>query len=171
MSGFEIHADEFKWINGPEDDPNDLCLHGHVVAQIGDTVLEDTGTVSATALYLLKTLKADRIMNGSDAQMIPCCGFFWTANKDLSEVGILGCDAGTDWSTIHEDGHIKIVLESGKEEHVDFSEYRDEVFRFADEIEAYYKRCKPKIVPEDEFSRNGYIAFWNEWRRLREEQA
>ena len=33
-----------------------------VTVQFGDTVLEDTGTVSATALYLLKTLTNDKLM-------------------------------------------------------------------------------------------------------------
>ena len=56
MGIFKIDVNGFRWINGPEDDPQDLCLHGHVTVRIGDTVLEDDGTVSATALYLLKTL-------------------------------------------------------------------------------------------------------------------
>lgn len=53
MGVFKISVDNFKWINGEADDPNDLCLHGHVSVQIGSSLLEDTGTVSATALYLL----------------------------------------------------------------------------------------------------------------------
>lgn len=55
MGIFKIDVTDLQWINGPEDDPQDLCLHGHVTARIGDTILEDDGTVSATALYLLKT--------------------------------------------------------------------------------------------------------------------
>ena len=46
---FEIDADQFSWICGPEDDSEDLCLHGHVTVQIGKTVMEYDGTVSATA--------------------------------------------------------------------------------------------------------------------------
>ena len=56
MGTFVIDVDEFTWICGLEDDPEDLCLHGHVTVQIGKTVMEYDGTVSATALYLLKTL-------------------------------------------------------------------------------------------------------------------
>lgn len=62
MGVFRIKADNFEWIGGAADDPQDLCLHGHVTVQFGDTVLEDTGTVSATALYLLKTLTNDKLM-------------------------------------------------------------------------------------------------------------
>ena len=59
---FKITADDLQWIGGAVDDPQDLCLHGHVTVQFGDTVLEDCGTISATALYLLKTLSEDKIM-------------------------------------------------------------------------------------------------------------
>lgn len=136
MGIFKIDADKFQWINGIEDDPNDLCLHGHVMVQVGMNFFDDVGTV---------------------------------ANADLSEVTISGCDTGTDWSIIHSDGGIKIVLPSGVEEQVDFSDYKAEVFRFVDKIEACYKSCQPKNIPEDEFCRNGYVAFWNEWHRHRKE--
>lgn len=167
MSGFQIDADEFQWIDGTADDPYDLCLHGHVRVQIGDTILEDDGTVSATALYLLKTLEEDKQMSEVDIQMVPCCGHFMIANADLTEVQIIGCDNGTDWSTIHENGQIKITVPSGESTYIDFSAYQAEVFRFADKIEAFYQACKPKIMPKDEFDRNGYLAFWNEWHRRR----
>ncbi|MDE6259837.1 MAG: hypothetical protein K2M42_03090 [Oscillospiraceae bacterium] len=167
MGVFKIDADQFQWINGPEDDPNDLCLHGHVMVQVGANFFEDVGTVSATALYLLKSLEKDKIMSRYDIQMIPCCGHFLIANGDLSEVTISGCDTGTDWSILHSDGGIKIILPFGAEEQVAFPDYQAEVFRFADKIEAYYKACQPKVIPEDEFSKNGYAAFWNEWHRRR----
>lgn len=169
MGIFKIDADGLEWINGPEDDPNDYCLHGHVTVQVGTTVFDDYGTVSATALYLLKSLKEDRALKGNDVQMIPCCGHFLIPNDDLSEVQILGCNDGTDWSILHENNKVRIILPSGVEESVDFSDYKAEVFRFADKIEAYYKSCKPKIIPKDEFHKNGYTAFWNEWHRRRDE--
>ena len=42
MGIFKIDVDNFQWINGPEDDPQNLCLHGHVTARIGDTLLENS---------------------------------------------------------------------------------------------------------------------------------
>ena len=167
MNIFKIDADQFQWINGMEDDPDDLCLHGHVMVQIGPRILEDTGTVSATALYLLKSLTEDKIMDCHHLQMIPCCGHFLIANEDLSQVEIIGCDTGTDWAVFHQGDKVKIVLDSGEEEIVNFENYRREVFRFADKVEAFYHSCKPKNLPKDEFSRNGYLAFWNEWHRRR----
>lgn len=165
MGTFKIKADEFQWINGAADDPQDLCLHGHITARFGDTVLEDYGTVSATALYLLKTLSEDKIMAPYDIQMIPCCGHFLIANNDLTEVQISGCDTGTDWSTVHEGNAVRLILPSGQEEVVTLREYQYEVLDFAKKVKRFYDSCTPKEIPEDEFDRNGYTAFWNEWQR------
>ena len=165
MGVFKIKADHFEWIGGAADDPKDLCLHGHVTVQFGDTILEDHGTVSATALYLLKTLSENKIMAPYDIQMIPCCGHFLIANKELTNVMISGCDKGTDWSTIHEDNTVRLLLPSGQEEIVTLREYQYAVLDFADSVKCFYDSCTPKEIPEDEFDRNGYTAFWNEWQR------
>ena len=170
MSTFKIDVDNFTWITGEADDPEDLCLHGHVTVRIGDTILEDDGTVSATALYLLKTLSEDKVMAEYDIQMIPCCGHFLIPNQELTEVEISGCDKGTDWTTLHEGDCVKLILPSGQTEFVELAEYQKEVFRFADKVEGYYQSCTPKILPKDEFHRNGYISFWNEWHRRRGNQ-
>lgn len=168
MGVFKIDADNFEWIGGVEDDPKDLCLHGRVIVQIGNTVLEDYGTVSATALYLLKTLTENKNTTElCDIQMIPCCGHSIFAKEELTEVTIIGCDKGTDWATIHEGDNVKIILASGQTELVELAEYKKEVYRFADKVKAFYNSCTQKELPEDEIDRNGYIAFWNEWNRRR----
>ena len=165
MGIFKIKADKFAWIGGVADDPQDLCLHGHVMVQFGDTVLEDYGTISATGLYLLKTLRENKIMAPFDIQMIPCCGHTLIANDDLTEVAISGCDTGTDWSTIHEGETVRFLLPSGQEEVVSLREYQYEVLDFAKRVKQVYDACTPKEVPENQFDRNGYTAFWNEWQR------
>lgn len=165
MGIFKIKADNFEWIGGAQDDPQDRCLHGRVTVQFGDTVLEDLGTASATALYLLKTLTEDKIMTRHDIQMIPCCGHFLIANQDLTEVQISGCDNGTDWTTIHEGDCVRFILSSGQEEVVSLREYQYEVLAFAKSVKRFYDACSPKEIPTDEFDRNGYTAFWNEWKR------
>lgn len=167
MGVFKIDVDDFQWIDGPEDDPQDLCLHGHVAVQIGDTLLEDDGTVSATALYLLKTLTEDKLMAGYDIQMIPCCGHSMFANQELTEVMISGCLYGTDWSTVHEGDSVRLILPSGQEEVVALPAYREQVLSFVEKVEAYYNSCAPKQLPDDKFIQNGYTAFWNEWHRRR----
>lgn len=169
MGTFKIDADDLHWLSDPVNDPEDHCLHGHAVALIGDRTLAYDCTVSATALYLLKTLTEDHMM-GQDNQLLPCCGHFLIANDELTNVTIIGCAYGIDWSVIHEGESIKLVLEDGYEENIPLDEYRDEVYRFADKIEAYYKACPPRKEYTDAFDRNGYTAFWNEWHRRRDEK-
>lgn len=172
MAAFSIEATRLYWLNDDgRDDPTDLCLHGHVVARFGSAVLEDDCTVSATALRLLKTLEEDHPYRGDDEQMLPCCGHFLVPSDDLQTVTcISGCLNGTDWAVLHENGFIRIILADGREFSVDPDEYRAEVFRFADDIQAYYESCQPKVPPDDEFSRSGWIAFRNEWHRRRHPQ-
>ena len=100
-----------------------------------------------------------------DIQMIPCCGHCLIANADLTEVQISGCNNGTDWSTIHEGNAVRFVLPSGQEEVVSLRDYRYEVLDFADSVKRFYDACTPKELPGNEFDRNGYVAFWNEWQR------
>ena len=164
---FKIEVENFEWIDGSLDNENDLCLHGHATAYIGEKKLEYDATVSATALYLLKTLTENHIIN-EDNQMLPCCGFSMIPDEELGNVTIIGCPNGIDWSVIHEDNSVRLILEDGTQEIVPISEYENEVFRFVDKVEDFYMSCSPKKMPEDEYDRNGYIAFWNEWYRRRE---
>lgn len=166
MPEFHIDVRDLCWIKGAADDPEDLCLHGQAVAVIGEETFEYEATVSAAALYLLKSLTEDHIIY-HDNQLLPCCGFFLIANEDLTQVDISGCPNGVDWSVIHEGNMVKLITETEKTTCVTIEEYRDEVFAFADKIEEFYKKCQPKILPEDPFDRDGYTAFWNEWHRRR----
>ncbi len=163
---FKIDVTDFTWIDGPADDPKDLCLHGKVTAHIGGEVLEDYGTVSSTALYLLRSLTENH-KTGQMMQMIPCCGHFMAANDDMTEVYVDGCPNGTDWAVELVSGGVKITTESGRETFVPMGKYRTEVFRFADQVEHFYASCAPK-EPGDDFARRGYRAFWNEWHRRRD---
>lgn len=56
MGRFLISATDLRWIDDSKDNPEDYCLHGHAIAIIGDRKLEYDCTVSATALYLLKSI-------------------------------------------------------------------------------------------------------------------
>ena len=71
----------------------------------------------------------------------------------------------TGRSVIHSGDSVRLILDDGYEVSVPLEEYREEVIRFTDLIEDYYRTCPPKVLPKDEFDRNGYLAFWNEWRR------
>lgn len=165
---FSIFAEKLRWINEDgTDNADDLCLHGHVIVKIGEECFEYDATVSAAGLYFLRTLTENHIMH-NDQAMLPCCGHFLIANDSLDTVDIGGCPNGVDFSVIHEDNSIKFVTETGAETHVSIIDYSNEVNAFADKIEDYYKKCAPKnTVKLEEFERNGYTAFWNEWNRRR----
>ena len=91
------------------------------------------------------------------------------ANETLSKVDICGCPNGVDWSVLHENDDVILITETGKRTVIPIDEYRKTVFAFADLIESFYNSAEDKIIPEDEFDRKGYVAFWNEWRALRYE--
>jgi len=162
---FHIELESLYWIkNDGADDPDDLCLHGHVSVIIGGINFEYDATVSAAGLYLLRTLTENHIIHEGES-MLPCCGNSMIANEDLSAVDIFGCPNGLDWSVIHEDGKVKLFAETGKSVTISLENYEDEVFAFANSIESYCNKCLPKNFPAEEAERNGYTAFWNEWKR------
>ncbi len=166
MQKFFIDVAELHWIDGSADNADDLCLHGHAVASIGDERLEFDAAVSATARYLLKTQTEEHIIH-KDKQKLPCCGHFYVPDESLENVTIIGCENGIDWTVKHSGSDVILISESGTTVTIPFEEYRQEVYKFADKIEDYYKRCSPKNMPNDKSERDGYIAFWNEWHRRR----
>ena len=166
---FRVDADRLYWIKDDgADDPDDFCLHGNVMVKLGEEFFEYGATVSAAGLYLLRTLTENHLIREGEA-MLPCCGHFMIANEDLSAVGIYCCPNGLDWSVTHENGSVKLITKTEKETLIDIDVYRDEVYAFADKIEAFYKNSAAKnLSGTDTFLRDGYIAFWNEWNRRRQ---
>lgn len=165
---FEIKVSNLRWLENM-DEAEDKCLHGDAWAQIGDEVLEfENATVSATAFYLLRSLKRNHIKHQMGIQLLPCCGFdmyFWKG-----ELIICGCPNGIDWSVIHENGQIKLITETDRETVLPFEEYKQKVFAFADEIEAFYRNSQDKVF-RDEEDRQVYAAFWDEWHQIRDKFA
>lgn len=162
---FKVEVNDLYWRDETKDDPNDLCLHGDVMVTIGEEKFPyHQCTVSAAVLRMLKTLSENHLPT-EGGQMLPCCGHFMICNETLDEVDIVGCDNGIDWTVVHDDGMVKLITEKGNTEFVYYLQYKEEVLKFADMVEDYYKKSLPKNMPEDKFERNGYIAFWNEWNR------
>lgn len=164
---FTINIEKLHWISGNEDDPRDLCLHGVVSVNIGKEFFKESCTVSATALYLLRSVKENHITEEleGESQMLPCCGIL-VSDEDNTSVIIVNCLNGVDWTVIHNDNLVNITTESGTEAIVNIEDYKKTVFEFADKIENFYKKSSPKIF-EDDFNKNAYIAFWNEWKKFR----
>ncbi len=159
---FIISWSNFCWIDDSADNPKDLCLHGDVTVTIEDTQLSYSCCTSASALQMLRTLTQGHEITPYE-QMLPCCGHSLFASADLSEVTISGCDNGIDYSVTHKTDKVVIKTEEGTEYTVPLIKYRKEVLRFARAVEFFYCNCSPKILPEEPYERDGYLAFWNEW--------
>lgn len=164
---FSIKAESFEWINGCKDDPDDLCSHGNVTLKIGPETISCYCCTSAAALRMIRTLTEDR--NPQDGlfgeQMLPCCGFNMYADETLENVTISGCDSGTDYSVRHQGNLVILTLENGHAFAVSMDNYTREVLQFARRVEDFYRCCSVKKIPENSIERDGYAAFWNEWRR------
>lgn len=158
------------WIDDTKSNQDDLCLHGDVVVVIGDECYEKSCTVSATALFLLKTLSEDHIISESN-QMLPCCGHFYIPNETNDNVYITGCPNGIDWTVLQGNEETKIITEKGTKISIDTFDYKKVVYDFTDKIQQFYSQCPPRSVPEEGFERNGYVAFWNEWARRRNDKT
>ncbi|MGL4582101.1 MAG: hypothetical protein ACRCVU_03855 [Flavobacterium sp.] len=167
---FIIKVSNLHWIKNT-DEEYDLCAHGDVFLQIGYEVVSNEHTldvtVSATALYLLRSLTENLNEHNHDSQLIPCCGHFMYFDENERLV-IGGCPSGIDWTIEHiNDTEIKHTSDKGTEVIINKDEYREIVYAFADEVQNFYRESKSKILPTDEFSRDGYLGFWKEWNRLR----
>ncbi len=165
---FRIEIQKSYWIQGREDDPKDLCLHGDVVVRIGEEECSfQDATISGAGLFLLRSLTKDHIVDGID-HMVPCCGHEMFPNEAMDEVDIPGCTRGIDWSVIHGNGKIKLLTEAGNLIEVGLCDYAKAVLEFTDQVERAYQVATPK-KPCDEYDMAGYRAFWNEWKRRKEQ--
>ena len=166
---FELKIQKLYWINGDAYDPDDLCLNGDVFVKIGNKVLDndkDGWTVSAGAYRMLQSLYRDH-MAGNEQHLLPCCGHFMFVDEETDQLIISGCPNGLDWSVMHENGMVRLMADANNQIIIPFNEYKDIVFKFADEIKAYYDKCTPKKPKQDDFENKAYERFWSDWEKLR----
>ena len=167
---FSIEIKRLYWLSddsdNAKDEPKDLCLHGDVVVHIGSERFEENCTVSATALYLLKSLTEDRVAIYTNEQLLPCCGHCFFEHEKDDTVWNCGCANGVDWHVRHTDHGVELETQSGAVTVIPLQEYRAAVFAFADAIKAHYDNSLPK-TPEDELDLIWYPIFWREWARRR----
>lgn len=94
----------------------------------------------------------------------------FAADDTLQTVLLDGDPCGTDWAVRHDGDMIELETMNGTVERVPSVRYREQVLQFVDKVEAYYLACMPKAIPEEEWNREGWPAFWNEWHRRREQE-
>lgn len=167
---FDIKILDLHWLKNI-DDPTDLCAHGHLYVKIGNQIVSDKEagdwTISATALYLMRTIKSNYKANDFASQLLPCCGHFMLLEEKTNKLLIIGCPSGIDWTIVHQDNKVKHITDNGQEAVLDIQEYKTLVFNFADQVEQFYKDSAPKNIPDDESDKHAYLTFWKEWRELR----
>jgi hypothetical protein len=165
---------EPRWITN-RDDPQDQCAHGYMEFAIDGVqfISKDDGdwTVTAAALYLLRTIASDHgggnSVVGTYNYLIPCCGHVvWPEEGGKYSFIILGCDSGIDPSVIHHDDSVEISL-ADKSVTVSATDWTTAVLGYVDQVQQFYDQSTPKEPPEDEFDRQGWDFFWEEWRMLR----
>ena len=167
---FELRLLRLHWLDTlPAEE--DLCAHGYVAVRLGKRVLcdeTDEWTVSAAALYLLRTLTADHTPACPVGdQLLPCCGFTMWPDETSDDVLMMGCPNGVDWQVEHQDNQVQLTAPGDETVRVAFEEYRTQVLRFVDQVEAFYQGSVPKQVPADAYDAQGYERFWVEWHRRR----
>jgi hypothetical protein len=174
MATVVLRPVNLHWIQNAADDPADLCAHGDIEFRIGEDVLLDRTagqdvTVSAAALYLLRTLSRPHTRTAPvGSQLFPCCGFAMFDMPGQDEVAICGCGSGADFEVDHRaDGSgVSVRSQDGRKWAVEWPEWKAAVFDFADRVSAFYAASAPK-QPYDEESAAGFRKFVAEWLRRR----
>lgn len=164
---------KLSWIKGAADDPADICAHGHVDFRVDRDQLIDPErdmevTVSAAALYLLRTLDRDHTTQSrAGGQLFPCCGFAMYDDESSPDVLIIGCASGIDVEVRHGPGrdHVTIRASDGREWRIASSSWQSAVFSFADTVSDFFATASPK-APSAEDER-GFRKFVAEWQRRR----
>jgi len=170
MTAFELTIKDLAWIDGLEDDPDDLCLHGRVHVHIGKHVL-DEGTggpwcVSTGAYRMMQSLYADHPLH-LDQHLLPCCGHFMFIDDVSKRLTIIGCSYGLDWSVVHEGDDVRLGVDNAGDTVIPFTEYEHVVLGFADAVSSFYQTCSTKRPPHDGFSDVAFARFWSDWQQLR----
>jgi hypothetical protein len=162
------------WITGLPDDPNDLCAHGSIEFRIGNEVLLDSIsgkdlTVSAAALYLLRTLAVPRTRDVPVGdRLFPHCGFAMLDIPGNEEFVIQGCNIGVDFEVLHSADGAGVVVGAadGRQWQIGWSEWRSTVFAFADRVLDFFADSSPKRS-SDEHAIAGFKKFKTEWKHRR----
>jgi hypothetical protein len=170
-----LRPTNISWLPANEGNPTEQCAHGDVTFTI-DALPFATGeaaeflTVSAAALFLLRTLnhdhsQAEPVAKGS--QLFPHCGHTVYVVDGLFPALVLGCNVGIDLEVVHLAGAVTIHAQDGAKATVTEVAWRDAVVGFVDEVQAFYDASPPRESSGDPFDDEGWAAFWREWHDRR----
>jgi hypothetical protein len=123
-------------------------------------------TVSAAAVYLLRTLSRSHTKQQPIAEhLFPCCGngMFEAEGEDVL---IIGCNSGIDIEVVQAGDEVLLTTDDEARYALPFSDWRVAVCHFADAVQAFYSASAPK-KPEDDTERTGFVRLTKEWARRR----
>jgi hypothetical protein len=166
-----LRPTDLHWIGGSTDDPADLCAHSGVEFSVGKTTLikpsDGDWTVSAAALYLLRTLSQPHTKERPIAEhLFPCCGNGIFEIEGQDDVQIVGCNSGIDLTVEQIEEEVLLTAKDGTQYRVAVSDWRRAVCEFSDAVQAFYTASSPK-KPEDDWEQRSFRKFLSEWSRRR----
>ena len=128
-----------------------------------ETLLSQDGgdwTVSAAALYLLRTLSESHTKdNPVGDQLFPCCGHCMWDIEGNEDVVIVGCPNGADFEVIHDGNEIIIGSAPARIYRIPLSDWRAAVCDFSDAVRSFYAASSPK-QPADQDEAKGFRNSW-----------
>ena len=161
-------AENLTWLNTDSDCPGDLCAHGSVKFSVDGLEIvnsSDEWTVSASAIYLLRTLERNHTKEDPVGEhLFPCCGHSMHAVDDSDDVLIIGCPSGIDATIEHFEDEIRITADSGEYRSVPKTQWVDAVLKFSSTIREFYDSSVEK-TPSDDVARDGFNSMLLEWER------
>lgn len=169
---FDIKILRQHWIKDDgNDNKDDLCSHGEIYIRIGNEIIsnQESGSwcLSATGLYLLRTVEHDYKIDQFGSQLVPCCGHFMIPNDEgRNYVTIIGCPTGLDWSIKHLNNDVIFQSQKGTEGKLSLNDYKTLVLDFVSEVTAFYGNPNEKNLPEEQFELEAFNQFWAEWDEL-----
>lgn len=166
-----LRPTNLHWINRVADDPKDLCAHSGVEFRVDEAVLAQQSdgdwTVSAAALYLLRTLSQPHTRDHPVSDhLFPCCGFSMYDVKGEEDVVVCGCPSGLNFGVVRVNDQVVISDQHGTRYNARFLEWRNAVCAFSDAVQAFYAAASPK-EPADQEDEKGFQKFLREWGRRR----
>ena len=164
-----LRATQLNWINGQADDPTDQCAHGRLELTTDGKAIYRTGdediTVSASCLYLLRTIEDDHTPESSVAEgnwLFPCCGFSLFPDQGRYKVCCMGCNTGTDVFVKHIGSDVVLACD-GHEVRTSKAEWKSAVLALVEQVESFYAECTPKVEMDNDLDLEGWGLFWEEW--------
>lgn len=174
----ELEARDPRWLCEGSVQLLDQCAHARVRLSVDGLMFvspdEMEITVSAAALYLLRTLDEDHALGDQLTyrdSLFPCCGFDLYPDDGSDpraphEYGfvVVGCMNGVDLSVTTADQSVTLRRADATAT-VTRVHWKTAVLAFATQVESFYERSPARTPPPHAFEREGWELFWQEWHR------